>query len=787
MKRVKWTIFYIILLSVFSVYYIKTQQSADEKRHIENSITRLKQKFGFIFTDKKMGNTPGDFTPVEWNLVDLLTIEAIAEQLKTKKQNNIVFYKTDSAQDRLIRKISDKEYVISSKAFPYSFVPAICKENKNKCERVVYYTNELFKSYIEIFHNKYEELKAILKDRYNIIAITPPKEIEALKKALVPGTSAIDYQKFSNQELIWLIGVLEDLPKNVRDIKELKYLLRLKNGEVLPAGAPAISYPTLGYIAFADKMFNYQQQYYSEWLITHEIAHFYWYYKLKFDDRLEWAGFSKWYPAKEPKLILAKNKKLEIILQDNSTSLEYLRFLDKSAFDDKIEQASGNLLWSHETSEDFVSEYAARINPGEDFAESFASFVVNSKLLKSKSMKKYNFIKRLFVSYEYEMEVINDRYKFYIYQKNPDLQPPIVDSKDLKYVYTKTKEGDLEYTFELKAFDDLSGIKWVLLGFISPNSDNPQEYMLYLNPTEDNLLKGSIKVSRYSQRGDYLISRFFAKDNAGNETYIAYNKDKIRIKIATETDGYPPPSASIEKLKFSTKQYKTEFGDGTKLYVSIPVSVSMDMNVNAVLRLVSKQGQMFDKYGVYEPKTKIVSFEFEFSPFYENGEWYFRMLSLYDDAQSNTTYNLEKYNYKVYIHTSLSDSEAPVMKEDSLVIKVYEDDPVNHDSFVDVVFTFDVKDNLSGFSHAYFTIRKPSGNTEGYYYITEYYNEKNPRLDPEFQKWKTHNFTIRFPRHTESGWYELISVVLYDKVNNKREYNFTIRKIKARFNIIKSK
>ncbi len=765
---------------------LEKKHKHDEKVQLKTIAQRLKQKYGFSFHTAKSKNIKHDFLPLEWNFVDLLTIEAIAEQLKTKKHNNVIFYKTSSPLNKLIEKLSDNEYVISNKAFPHSFVPAICKNDSKECENVVYYSNDLFKSYIEIFHNNYDDLKTILKTRYNIIAITPEKEKHLLKKALAPGTSIIDYQRFTNEELIWHISVLEDLPESVRKIPQLKYITRLKTGEILPGNAPAISYLNDGFIVFSDHMFALQHKYYSEWLITHEIAHFYWRFKMKFEERLEWANISEWYPAKAPELMIKKDKKLQTILEDNSTPLEYLRFLDSNTFTEKIKEYNTSLLWSHKRSDNFVSEYAASINPGEDFAESFAAFVINSKLLKSKSMKKYNFIKHLFVSHEYEMVILNEKYRFYIHQKNPDLQPPIVDKKDLEYTYSKTIDGNLEYTITLKAMDDLSGISYALLGFISPNPQNPQEYMLHLYPEKDNILKGKIIVSRFSQKGDYIISRFTITDNAKNETYVAFNKDKIRIKVATNTDGYPSPQAHIEKMKFWTKEQKGEIGRSTILYVTVPVITSVNMKADAVLRLVSKSGQMFEVYGTHDLKNKTMNFEFNFTPYNESGEWYFRMLFLEDEAKSRTAYNMEKYNYKVRIISTYSDTEGPTLKEDSLKINVYEDDPVNHDSFVDVVFTFDVKDNLADFAYAYFTIRKPSGKTEGFYYLTDYYNDKNVRKDPEFQKWKTHKFTIRFPRHTEEGWYELISIILFDKINNKREYDFTIRKIKKGFNIVKS-
>lgn len=769
---------FVVLLWLTSGVKINANGRDNAPQNLRVLMANLQNKYGFTFALKPTEKMKREgIETKEWNLPDLLSIYGIATQLNTRRRGQVIFYKVANELQNLITKFDDNIYLISARAFAYDFIPTF---DNTKGEGMVFYTNELFKRYIELFHNDLEELRRIIKTRYGIIAINPVKEPDLIKKALAAGTKPVDYQNFSNEELIWFISVFEDMPKSVREIKQLKYLSRLKSGEFLPSGAPAISYPTLGFIAFADNMFNIKQKYYAEWLIAHEIGHFFWRFKLGFDERLSWANISKWYPAQKPELIKNKSRELQLMLEDNSTTLEHLRFTEKDFLQRELNKRQ--LLWSHELDNNFVSEYAASINPGEDFCESFASFIVNSNLLKNTSMEKYNFIKHRFSSYEYIMEV-GSRYRFYIYQKNPDLMPPIVDAKDISYSATKLENGDLEYTIKVKVLDDLSGVRYSLFAFTSPNIDNPQEYMLYLYPNKDGFVEGKIRVCRFSQRGSYYISRFVVTDNAGNETYVAYNKERIRIKVDTLTDGYPKPSADISRLKFSTRYITSQEGLYTVLDASVPALTSQNMDLTACLRVVSKTGRQYvDTYGNYDKKSKMVKFEVSLQPMSEMGYWSISSITLTDEARSSIYYNLEKFNYKFYVRSKLSDTDGPELKLDSLTIKVYEDDPVNHDSFNDVVFTFEVKDNLSGFSHAYITIRKPSGKTEGYYFYTDYYNQKL-RYDPAHNKWHKYTHTIRFPRHSEQGWYELVSLVLTDKVGNKREYDFTVRMIKQRFKL----
>ena len=86
-------------------------------------------------------------------------------------------------------------------------------------------------------------------------------------------------------------------------------------------------------------------------LILHEKAHFMW--EGLFDQKLrdDWATTGGW-------------------------------FLDPTG-------ATG---WSTSNTTEFVSAYAHAKNPNEDMAESIAAYVVNPEILRSRSMKKFEFI-----------------------------------------------------------------------------------------------------------------------------------------------------------------------------------------------------------------------------------------------------------------------------------------------------------------------------------------------------------------------------------------------------------
>ncbi len=150
---------------------------------------------------------------------------------------------------------------------------------------------------------------------------------------------------------------MEDLPSGFRNMPGLETIVRRHQGLVNPVypSAPAIAWVDLGYIEFMDSAFSRSTEY-TRRLIAHEMTHFMWHKVLAGETKDEFMDLSGW--SRSPSLGA-----------DEASSTI-------SADHPKAETGGGlTERWYRTTSTNFVSDYAAAVNPDEDFAESLSYYV----------------------------------------------------------------------------------------------------------------------------------------------------------------------------------------------------------------------------------------------------------------------------------------------------------------------------------------------------------------------------------------------------------------------------
>ena len=164
-------------------------------------------------------------------------------------------------------------------------------------------------------------------------------DYETLTKSKTVET-ADRFQDFHAEELMQIINTFEEMPEGFHKIPNLKYLLRRKTGHDHPLypSAPAVAWTFLeeGYIEFVDNAFTTISLEYLHRLIIHEKAHFVYSSLLSDALRNKWFDIGGWY--------------------------------------ENVNDPDG---WSTTKTTEFVSAYAHKKNPNEDFAESVSYLVIN--------------------------------------------------------------------------------------------------------------------------------------------------------------------------------------------------------------------------------------------------------------------------------------------------------------------------------------------------------------------------------------------------------------------------
>ena len=162
------------------------------------------------------------------------------------------------------------------------------------------------------------------------------------------------FGEFKNEELMALVSMFEEYPQGIRHTPGLQYLVRRLDGLTHPINptAPAIAWPSEGYIEFMESAFKEQGLDYIHRLILHEKAHFLWAHLFEDQLKQDWIELGGWY-----------------INPDDSDG------------------------WSTTKQTEFVSAYSHAKNPNEDMAESISYYIVNPDKLRSRSPAKYEFIR----------------------------------------------------------------------------------------------------------------------------------------------------------------------------------------------------------------------------------------------------------------------------------------------------------------------------------------------------------------------------------------------------------
>ncbi|WP_425320148.1 InlB B-repeat-containing protein, partial [Paraferrimonas haliotis] len=323
---------------------------------------------------------------------------------------------------------------ISINAFTYANPTIATVDGK----RGRFFSNRLFKSAVRFITDDGQNIELaakILKERYGVIIATD--RYFGGRYSTLPVISEDRnqniWQPFQPQELIEIIAMLEEFPQGMRRLDlpnsdgGLRYLLRRANGLPHPLydDAPAVAWTSANYIEFMETAFTQSFLGDIQRLIVHEKSHFLWDYAFSTELKYEWLKLSGWYrPGAGDGNCQqwAANSQAWTPENVNFNDLEALtknhdhpKLVGEPVFDD---------AWASCSTTQFVTAYAARLNPNEDMAESMAYFLTNPDLLRSRALPKYEFIRDHIMQGSIYLSVIRPDLTFEVLNLYPDYVYP---------------------------------------------------------------------------------------------------------------------------------------------------------------------------------------------------------------------------------------------------------------------------------------------------------------------------------------------------------------------------
>ena len=590
-------------------------------------------------------------------------------------------------------------------------------------------------------------LERILQEHY-AVSINIPDYTELTRHTT--GEHAGRFSTFKNEELLALISMFEEFPRGMHKVPGLKYLVRRLDGTAHPTHptAPAVAWPSAGYIEFMESAFKEHGLDYIHRLILHEKAHFLWSYL--FDDQLkqDWIEIGGWF--KNPDV------------------------------------PSG---WSTTKQTEFVSAYAHAKNPNEDMAESISFYIVRPDKLRSRSPAKYEFIQNRIMHGTRYISKIREDLTFEVYNLYPDyVYPGRIIRVDIQVDGEPEEDKLITVEIEIHGESDLDNAN---SGYARVWSQKGTREDIHFHPigldgnaisAGSHILRSQFRLSRYAANGFWRPYTIEIIDAQGNERYSGNQDFGWNLYIDNPLEDLKPP----EYIKNSMRLSLSEADEEGKPYQIVTARWRLfeengldgiyahlyDATDETYSRRLSDWGeykQVID--GVWEATTKL-----KIPDYFPSGTYKITDIVMKDLAQNRSRVYFtdggdDELPATIDIQTTNPDIELPVLDLNRITINA---EPTNlevpnGETRVDI--TFRVKDNISGHRITYMSLRNPQGVMLNFdYYDSDFYKVYFTR-DPTV--YETYHKTIILPVGSSPGIWGLAGMTIYDKARNKLNVDFT--------------
>ncbi|SIO73743.1 sporozoite invasion-associated protein 1 (SIAP1) [Babesia microti strain RI] len=642
----------------------------------------------------------------------------------------------------------EKMISISKNAFKY----AIKKTHERK-HNGNYFSRRLFKAVIRATC-----LDSVVKMKYLFsklhgVEILEPSELDTMAHMGKPITnySWRDYQSWFKhpEELIELATSWSEYPAGFHRIKGLKYLLRRMDGLVNPEQptAPAIAYPrgpdTDSYIEFMESGF-YRYPDISK-LVLHELGHFIDMNTLTLELQMDWQRIGGWYnDSNDP---------------------------------------DG---WSTRQQTQFVSSYAHKKNPQEDFASSLADYLLNPKKLMTRAPDKYNWIKKSVMGgahyvtkSSHEFTVLNLGSPNFIY-------PGRIGSIVITVTGGERDNKFVNWNFKLISRQQscATSLSFRLFSTIGTFVD------IYLRPKGakcGNTFEGTQVFNSSVKRGVWTTDQIEITDQNGLQRFVGAADFGLRVWINNVHEDFQDPVTIKESIKFNLvhdvagpilrvnylvrddgilknpgASYATINGDG---YAQHSLFGYSDIPTQSPLWTGSKPSTQCntvqeDAYlNCYAVSVNVV-----LSKNARSGKYSLAGLTTMDTAGNSEMlqWGNNEGPYIMYTSSGVADTNQPELKDITVTSNPTNIDKIDGETKVEI--SFKIRDQESGISTVWFRIRDPFG-TEILLYP--------PEFDTSSNDWMTINKIHLLPRGSVPGVWHLNSIYVEDNAGNATRATLT--------------
>ncbi len=621
---------------------------------------------------------------------------------------------------------------ISKAAFRFSN-PTLQPSADGNADRV-FYSNRLFRTILRTFFNERYLLEDILRERYGV----KPGFAEPLD----------EFQEFTLEELQYLITVLEDMPSGFRNIPGLEKMVRRKNGLTNPLqpGAPAIAWVSSGYIEFMDSAFVSGHEDYIRRLIAHEMTHFLWHKILSDETKQQFMALSGW--SQTPSLGLEQ------------ASLRGATDHPKAQF--SVRPISLNEVWYRKTTTNFASDYAAFLNPDEDFAETVSYYMYQPDTVRALAPDKYAFVRDIVDGYEYVV-LVDERFTFQVFNLEPDVTfPGKVIGVDIDV--SKRSTGDNRVIARLHLSEKFGGgAERAYARIIAPVDKNYVDVYFYPEGGNKYILRADFEIVKSAARGYWTPAQITVEDRVDNRRYEGQDQFGWMLFINNPEEDREPPVAHLDRIR--SEVISNAVDHTVKIYV--PVSDNAD-RVGITGRTSLQQyesGQSSFVYADFDKERQELVYSFPIRSYNARGTWTFREFWIFDIAGNEQRYDLKEKALTFSISPSAPDYTKPELDVSSVRIKAVPRHPEAPDGETDVTIWYKARDDNAGLGGVNYQLLKPTGGTLfDYHYHDNFYT-------PYFEgglptDWKQYEIHLTLPPGSAPGTWILQQIDMSDKASN---------------------
>ena len=678
--------------------------------------------------------------------------------------------------------------IISRAAFTYASPQVVTVDGlKGK-----FFSKRLYTSLVYYYTDKgsnKDRLSEIAKTRYGFEFLTPSVFLRTLMNE-----TETNFQEFTSDEKIIILSMFEEYPDAMQRQGELKYMVRRVNGQSHPvySTAPAIAWVANNNIEWMESAFISQDITYMQRLVLHEKAHFLWEYIFDKTTQDDWATIGGWF--KDP------------------TS------------------SSG---WSTTNTTEFVSAYAHLKNPNEDMAESIAFYITNPGALRSRSLRKFEFIRDRIMKGTRYISVIRPDLTFQVYNLFPDYNYPGKIKRTKLEVIGEANEDkkvvfEVELTIMNKAFDGAQQAQCRFTSSIGTIKD------MWLNKVDasGSILRGEFTISKYAKSGYWIIPQINIWDAVGNQRLENNSTYGVKCFINNPLEDVTAPLYVQKSLKLDSVSVKVkDFGGGlaqgadtVNLQPTNAIRVKFDMieknTINpdgrVYIRMYLPSFDTTNKYNIqpYSFDTQIsgigilndkpdslksTQFYFPVPDYYPSGFYSVNYISmtdlalnvrqvLFDKDTANKNYFIPPSNISqrairdsIYMKTKYPDLKPPVIDLNDIKIQATPTNPSSPNGETLFEMWLWIKDEsdfagkASGFANGSYTLRDPQGLERNYSMlqtgesINSFYSIQP---DSSIYGYKRYYFKTLLPVGSPPGLWGVSEINTYDHARNRKYYNF---------------